>query len=431
MSELSPHGIKQEGRLADAEIRLSEKEVYSFISAFGNNEAKALLFTAMKDGKPYTKSALHTRMVKIQGDNPSWIQNKGNAFQYCEDTLVPIGVIKKVVNLGLPTRVVIEKYGKEKGVPFAGALLEWSLNHPDVSLYQVFGQTASKYLKKESKEEKKRSVETRLRILEALIGNNKILSQSELANLLRENPHLVAHHLDSLSESGIITKISMEAGKPYSKYKLTNRSVEQPESYREYKTLTGQVFEIIREHGRFFTVDEVTQTIIDKYSYTGDKESLKPTIGGILSHFVRKGYAVHKKFKRGFQSEISPLSETQKEAIDSLLHIINGFRLGEAEITNRGRESADRIISNPELVSRLMQKAKDNSPHGNKISKDKTISILISIIGGSKDGITTTEIRKKYPRLSPSRLRTLLLESVKKGLLVSESTKFGNRFKVK
>lgn len=430
MNELSLFGTKQEERLPNAEIRLSDREVYGFISAFGNNEAKALLLTAMKNGKTYTKSTLHTKMIEIQGENPSWIQNKGGAFQYCEDTLVPIRVIRKVVNPGVPRGVVIEKYGKEKGVPFAGALLQWSLEH-ETSLYQAFGITASKYLKREGGDEKKRSAETRLRILEALLVNNKILSQAELADLLKEDSHLVAHHLDSLSESGIITKTSMKAGKPYAQYKLINRSIEQPELYKEYKTLTAQVFKVIREHDRFLTVDEVTKAVIDKNSYQSDSESLKPTIGAILSHFVRKGYAVHKKFKQGFQSEISPLSETQREAIDSLLSIINGFRLGKIEIINRGQESADRIISNTKLVSELMRKAKEASPYGNKLNKDETIPILISIIERSKNGITTIEIRRKYPRLRPSRLRTLLLESVKKGLLVSESTKFGKRFKVK
>lgn len=431
MSELPPLGIQQEGRLVEAKIRLSDKEIYGFISAFGNNEAKALLLTAMEAGKNYTKSTLHTRMVKIQGENPSWIQNKAGAFQYCENTLVKIKVIKKVVNPSGQKEVVIKEYGKEKGVPFAGALLEWSLKHPDISLYQVFGATASKYLKKEGEDEKKRSAETRLRILEALLANNKILSQAELADILKEDSHLVAHHLDSLSENGIITKTSMKAGKPYAQYKLINHSIEQPELYREYKALTTQVFKVIREHDRFFTVDEITKAVIDKNNYQSDSESLKPTIGAILSHFVGKGYAVHEKFKQGFQSEISPLSKTQREAISSLLSIINGFRLGKTEIVNRGRESANRIISNPELVSKLMQKAKENSPHGKKVNKEQTISTLVSIVKDSKDGITTTEIRKKYPRLRPSRLRTLLLESVKKGLLVSKSTKFGKRFKVK
>lgn len=432
MSELQSHGIKHEGRLVDAEIRLSDREIDSFISAFGNNEAKALLLTAMKDGNIYTKSTLHTKMVRAQGKNPSWIQNKTGAFQYCKKDLAPIRVVEEVLNPDSSAYgFVVARYGQEKGVPFAGALLEWSLRHPAISLYQVFGSTSSKYLKGEGGDEKKRSAETRLKILETLIGNNKILSQTELADLLKEDPHLVAHHLDSLSESGIITKTSMKAGKPYAQYKLINRSIEQPELYREYKTLTGQVFKVIRENDRYFTVDEITQIIINRNNYSGDKKSLNPTVGAILSHFVRKGYAVHKKFKQGFQSEIPPLSETQKEAINSLLAIVKGFRLGDVGIINRGQKSADRIISDPELASELMRKAKENSPHSKKVNKERTIFTLAAIVKGSKDGITTTEIRKKYPRLRPSRLRTLLLESVRKGLLVSESTKFGKKFKVK
>src|SRR5205807_473490 len=66
----------------------------------------------------------------------------------------PIGIVDSLpveivdTRFGKDDYVVVNGYalsqtGKDLGVPFAGKLLQWSLEHPELSLNQVFGTPSS------------------------------------------------------------------------------------------------------------------------------------------------------------------------------------------------------------------------------------------------------------------------------------------------
>lgn len=411
---------------------LSEREIFSLISAFGNNESKALLLIAIKDGNIYSDKDLFERMISLQGKKPVWKMHKNVPFQYCKDSLAPIGrVAKEVLNGDLSTYgFMVTEYGKNFGVPFAGALLDWSLKHPNFSFYQMLGMTASRYSKEGQREDKKRAPETRLKILKAIVENgDKSLSVTQMANIVKENPHAVKKHISALAKSGVLSKKEKNAGEPRSLYIKAMFPEQGQEQYKHFKTLSEQVAAILRETSDYVSVDGVADIIIQRHKYQWSRQSLTSTINGILLHFEEKGYVLRKEFEKGFWSEVT-VSPNQKDIITSMVNLVNSFKIGDASAIKAGKESAEKIISNPMLVASLMRKAKENSPFANKLKEEETVSSLTSLIS-EKPNISTVELWKKYGRLTPSRLRTILSKCEQKGIFTSENTKFGKTWKVK
>src|SRR3712207_1769481 len=61
----------------------------SFLTAFGNHEAKALLFLSMNRKEKYFSKDLLEIMRQIQGDHPVWNFNRAVLLGYCDVTFIP------------------------------------------------------------------------------------------------------------------------------------------------------------------------------------------------------------------------------------------------------------------------------------------------------------------------------------------------------
>jgi hypothetical protein len=126
---------------------LLDEETQSLLSAIGNHEAKALA-AAVINSKPdegYSIRQLETEMVARQGDDPAWRINSGTLADYCSRTLLPIGVVareEEIINNRSRRVFQATEFGTERGLPFAGAVMEWSLAHPRNSVQQLLGITA-------------------------------------------------------------------------------------------------------------------------------------------------------------------------------------------------------------------------------------------------------------------------------------------------
>jgi hypothetical protein len=126
---------------------LIDDETQALLSAIGNHEAKSLV-TAVINSQPdlgFSVRQLEREMITRQGENPAWYINSGTLADYCTESLLPLGAVAREEEAyGSRMRRVYSAsdFGIERGLPLAGAVIEWSLSYPKHSVQKLLGITA-------------------------------------------------------------------------------------------------------------------------------------------------------------------------------------------------------------------------------------------------------------------------------------------------
>jgi hypothetical protein len=128
-------------------IPLIDNESQALLSGIGNHEAKSLV-AAVINSQPtlgFSVRQLEREMTSRQGEAAAWCINSGTVADYMSESLSPIGAVAHEEEAyGTRTRKVYSasKFGIERGLPFAGAIMEWSLAYPENSVQKLLGITA-------------------------------------------------------------------------------------------------------------------------------------------------------------------------------------------------------------------------------------------------------------------------------------------------
>lgn len=126
---------------------LQDEEFFRLLNAAGNHEAKLLtLGVIATHDQWFSQKMIRTEMDSRQGPEPAWPQSISNAFNYCVNSLEPIGAVVKGVTAGRIGQVDAYRatgFGRDYGLPIAGLFLQWSLDNADISLQQIFGTTST------------------------------------------------------------------------------------------------------------------------------------------------------------------------------------------------------------------------------------------------------------------------------------------------
>ena len=127
------------------------EDAATMVATVANSEAKALTFAAMaleRPGETLSKRQIYDLFLGIQGDqDPAWADAShklpGN---YARDSFEPVGSVVKSEEQtarGVAEFYTTTKYGERVGLALTGLMLDLSLRHPDISLYELFGRTAT------------------------------------------------------------------------------------------------------------------------------------------------------------------------------------------------------------------------------------------------------------------------------------------------
>lgn len=374
---------------------ISEKEIGNLLAAVGNNETKAMTLLVMQAGIIYPRYDLHRTFMRAQGNNPGWKTNRSVQFQYCEQTLAPIGLVaKETLNSDLSTYgYQITEYGQEIGIPLAGLLLDFSRIYENVSLRDIFGSTSSKYPLEGKDEEmeieedvssgdKKRAPGTRLKILWELVTNDKPLRLIDIAHSNEEEFSIkFGSHLRQLAKSGIVSYQVREHSKPFTIYILNQVRPKSPYiPYTDMPVLAQKVYSVMEKHpDKRWIRSELTEAVLNEHPELYDgRKTLSGSINQVLSDLRRQRYVIIDKFSNEMQSEIS-LTPEQRSMITDLLMIIDGVQRRDPATLEKGRVYAAYFLTHPEVVADLMIKAKEHSPGANANSQ-KTLEEVLAII---------------------------------------------------
>jgi len=344
------------------EGELPESKIFDLLSSVGNGEHKALELILMREGVIYSQSAMWHEVMNHQMDECGWEMDRGLPFKHCRGSLAPIGLVtREALRLdGTAWGYEITQYGLRTGVPFAGALLKWSYEHPEHSLYKMFGVTMSTSVKDEETLEKKRAQETRYKLLWEIATNpSNRIRITDVSNALNELPSLISEHVRSFSKAGVVSYEGVPQGKPVSYFRLKQNVLDQDtKPYRPYnsgKSIPIRVYNLItrslqQEPSKYVSIGEIADRLIIEFPEYEDlnKKELNVVITVSLSSFERQGHVERQKFKNDFHSEITLLDE-KREGITSLITVIDKFKNGDRHTIEEGRKFAQRVVNDSSL----------------------------------------------------------------------------------
>lgn len=208
--ESGANNVQSRELLPYSEGRIPDEEMGNLLAAIGNNEAKALTLLLMQPGRIYTRRDIHDVFIRIQGgeDNAGWQSSHSLQFNYCQNSLAPIGLVaKEVVEGGVVLQTygyMTTEYGEAVGKHLAALLLGFSRAHPDFSLYDFFGATQS--TSNTDPRNKKRAPLERMRILWELVTATLPIRQVDLTERLGKDHRqsLIGNHLRELARKRVI-----------------------------------------------------------------------------------------------------------------------------------------------------------------------------------------------------------------------------------
>ncbi len=373
---------------------LGDEAMGNLLAAFGNNEAKALALISFKPGVIYTRGNMRRKIIEAQGDQIEWEITAETLFDYCSDSLSPIGLVTR--EMADPEKGIwgyeITDYGKDVGVPLAGYLLDFSLNYR-VSLSQLLGPTNT------NSDNKSRSPLNRVNIFWELLTRSLPLRQTDLSDNPDIDKSITKHHLQYLGEERVVTYRAIESDKPFSIYRLNaERPTEQPVGYRENKThvptLTQEIYSIFVENpDRDFTFEDMITQLIEAYPLKAKQTKLRHLTEKIMAYLKKQGYLVQGEYNAKNQSQID-LDDEQRRLLEDFIDIIHSFQSGDLEFLEKGQKLAQDILADPEKVTLLMKKARNSSSRFNRIGRSELVSLVYSIIS-QHPGITNQALREK------------------------------------
>ena len=433
----------QTGKIeASKREKMPEVEAGDIIAAGGNSEAKALLEIAMQHGT-YTRMDMHRLMLNIQLPNKGWAMNKILPFQWCEDSLEPIGLValrKFDSKSGLTVGYEKTEKGFVQADALFGHLLEFSEAEEQGSLYQYFGSTNSSSGRQKAIDEivetkgvikiKNRAPLTRCRIFYELLTVDRSITQNDLVRSLHESsPEAyssdylqIETHLRHLGKVGLIQHEWMDANTPVSFYHLADdKSKAEPDlSIGNIPSTITQVYELFQR----FPQEQWSYAKIQEFMRGNyGKDLTLSTISNIFTRLRNAGIIQRGEFGNERRTSVS-LTFEQRERLLGLVTIVDRFIDQDPDFLEEGREKAREIISDPARVAALMRKAQKNSPQANNTSSFDTAS-RVEIIICDHPGCTTKDIQGELDRRFGQKLSLNSVFQISKRLENLEITKCG------
>lgn len=373
-----------------------EKRFEAVFSAIGNSEAKCLTLLCLSQS-PLTKGDLHQKFLAESGS--VWKTNKAIQASYCQNTLIPIGLVAEADTLHYGaleyvTGFRLTEAGQKYGQPIAAYLLEKSSQLPH-SLLRIFGPTSKG-------PGETRSVLTRAKLLEVLASKNVVSRSTDLANQLGVDERIVGRHLRHLSQLGLVGYQAVDTEQPgFAKYTLIeNTRTGEPETVLNLRKLTKNVYQLLLSQK---TVDRtyLTQVLKDNHPDL-QSESLAAYISSVLSGLTKQGICQADLFVGGKILSQAKITESGRQVVSEII-----LPLKEALAENHQLLSQMKQIPWQNYAKVAILKHQESSGYANNRPLEEWAGDAFYIIG-QNPGIRPGEMKKLLGH-QPSNLLQILL----------------------
>ncbi|HVV66772.1 MAG TPA: hypothetical protein VHB72_01720 [Candidatus Saccharimonadales bacterium] len=405
-------------------------ETYDLIAGIGNHEAKALLLLHL--GKSATMLSRHYMgegFKEFLGSGADWYPSPGVPFDYCINSLEPIGqVLKGTVqsHIGEAKAYAITEFGQEVGIPTAGLILDWSLNHPDISVQRIFGPTHSKGAVRAPQNrasllaELVTSPESSLSTVQIAGINPADWESSEYQNSLRT----VDITSRALAANGIVSVVRRETEGNNRLFRING--IDQPDRPGpERGPITLAIQDFVRHQydaGKFeFTAEEVvahtTRALPDE-----DPAHIRTRINNILGSSIRatKSTSHYRYFPSverleipfGHQHTQVTLNDSYKAAVEALVEIVIAVDDRSSSALEKGRKMAEEISADTSKKQLLIAKAYNFSAVARRRPVSETMDAVIGILRQHDGPADARTVYDTYTRTHSRPITEVTIKSI-------------------
>lgn len=359
---------------------LPDSTFANLLSAIGNSEVKSNLIRILPTNTLVTDHDLQVAFTASQSKPLGWRTKKSGLVNHIEHSLVPNGIaieIDSSDNL-LFTRTVL---GERLALPMSGLLLDYS-SHNDLALRSYFGVFAAP-----GEQYSAGSSMLRYRVLRELVYGDPIKNDSDLSKRLKIPEPILGYHLVDLGAQRVITYRATKQGQEYSQFSWLGTLTQPVSVYNTDKLLTRHVADVLKtDLDHQWTISEISE----KLRGTGVSNGSYTRICNILNFLEQQNLAKKGKFSKEVQSELS-LTAEQGNRLEKLLSLLEGFRLQDGNVVDRGYELALNLSRN--TLSDILAKARRFSGQAHKTTDTQASNPFLEIIANFP-GITTSEVSK-------------------------------------
>ena len=316
----------------------------------------------------------------------------------------------------------ISEAGLRIGVPLSGAFLGWELGYEETSLQQLLGSS-------NSRDRIGRMPSLRTRIYELLSDSEDGMSHTQLRQALGETAGRFTQLIPNLRDAGIVDVTE--------RYDPRDRKVTLREPDFMNLRIAGP-----RVHPETRAIFDVVQKLVDQAKTKMTGQDLLDAITDIYPHYEqhivwqrltiarandRMAFVEFAPFEGDVQQHTNiVIAPSYEEPIASLLWMIRSLK-NDAAYREGARQQASEIIQNPELVSQLMAKARENSAHANSLRNAEWHRIILKHIPA--EGIDARALYEAVtaaaPPVSYTYFRRFLTEQNGQGFKLDEDSAEG------
>lgn len=400
-------------------------ELGNLLASIGNHEGKALLLASMVPGNIYFSSDLDRLMRQKQGEKPVWKISSKTPFNICATTFAPANLARVGLSDHTLRTIGYEKteYAEEIGISFAGHMLKFSEDHPDISLIDLFGSThtrAKKFpqgLEDNDGATIERTPLLHFRIFRELLSRQHPIRLKDLTDVVGR-ADFMEHHLLRLSQHGILNYEWFKKGQSVVHYTVNKDALPKIPIDLSKTPIANEIYQmIISDPSIVLSVDSVYEKLTKKYPDMPSEEQSRRRITYVFDTFADKGYISKGKFGGDYSSEIS-LSESQRALLSELMGLLGRFSSKDPEFIREGLSKANQIVNDPRRFNALLSKAREASANANHADPNETKKQIISILyqlpnAGNSD--LQELLRKDGKDLSRGRVAQLTKELTSEG----------------
>jgi len=392
---------------------LSEDQLGSLLSAFGNNESKALTLVAMEPGVIYQSGNLKRELHSRQTER-GWDINSKTLIMYCSESLSPIGLVaRELIDPDTGSYgFILTELGEEIGKPLAGHLLDFSLKHPQISLFELFGATFSnassgRSIDDEGQENFPRAPQKALLLFEALLTSQLPLRVTDLAYEMGVDISEIDTVLERLGARGVVQHRS-EIGRAESvMYSVSPgaKDIDITAPPRNSDITLGQrIYDTLLVHfngqGEVapVSISDVQELVKTAYPQYIERKNLNVAVTRILRHFNREGILTSETPWDYTKRSSVDLTPEQRELLEELVIICHRFQGQAEDFIAEGRQKYRRIVRNPKEKTILLEKAREASPFANRRTITERAGFVRAALSAGEE-LRTTEIHNRTSAL--------------------------------
>jgi Fe2+ or Zn2+ uptake regulation protein len=412
------------------------EDIHEVLASVGNNENKAVLFAAMDADVAYTQTSLHRRHLEIQGDDIQWRMAISAPIGYAH-TFAKLGLVAKET-VGANNYPAYQRTEKGNGyVPLVGYLLNFSLAD-NAPLLAYSGPTNT------SSGAGIRPNQRRVEVMRLLLDHQgKQLRVSDVAESLNIDTDHAATITDTMGVYGLLEKNRTGRGKPSLSYlgtpELANVVLRQDIGSQMLFDVVNVMQEMYKnDPDASFTNESIARKLMGVPPYTD------VPVSQLIRQIAQKTHQLAKNrgvlvTKRGVVDahtarETIFASEDQLSRLDAYLSIVDGAIANTASYVQAGKQLAEKIVASPDLVGKLIIKAKQESVGLKRTDalRQKALATLRDTLRRTQGPLLVADVnmllQEQDKIFSPQTVANYLNVLVKLGEVSTEEGKSGRKY---